>query len=412
MLCIYHAADGDRECDSGTFCADKGQAGDVYRAVRIEKSYLGRKDAVEIDPIDLKLAETTYQNARLDGVFSSLRDAGPDFWGRRVIERHSGKTGLSEIDYLLESPDDRAGALGFGLNQKPPAPRRKFNKTLDLERLLKIADRLVREQLDEPDHESIQVEELMLLRTSMGGARPKAVVENDIGLWVAKFGRPDDRWNNPRVEHAMLEMARSCGIDAARSRIENVGGKDVLLVQRFDRERTSKGFVRARMISGLTLLKAEESPLKRDRWSYVLMAEELRRVVAEPKRDAAELFRRMCFNALISNTDDHPRNHALTAFNRDWRLSPAYDLTPSPSVSQQRELALVCGDSGRLATAKNLLSQCPRFLLDEQEAKSIISIMTQQVRSTWHSNLRAQGVSVRDVETIGGAFVYEGFEGD
>ena len=120
----------------------------------------------------------------------------------------------------------------------------------------------------------------------------------------------------------------------------------------------------------------------------------------------------MCFNALISNTDDHPRNHALTAFDRDWRLSPAYDLTPSPSVSQQRELALVCGDSGRLATAKNLLSQCPRFLLDEQEAKSIISIMTQQVRSTWHSNLRAQGVSVRDVETIGGAFVYEGFEGD
>src|SRR5579885_3746010 len=98
----------------------------------------------------------------------------------------------------------------------------------------------------------------------------------------------------------MLELARSCGISAARSRIEPVGGKDVLLVQRFDRERTSKGYIRARMISALTLLRAEDSALQRDRWSYVLMAEELRRVVDDPKRDAAELFRRMCFNALIS----------------------------------------------------------------------------------------------------------------
>ncbi len=383
------------------------------------KSYLSRADRVEIDPIDLKLGESTYQNARLDGVFSSLRDAGPDFWGRRLIERYSGKTGLSEIDYLLQSPDDRAGALGFGLNQKPPAPLRKFNKTLELERLQQTAEKLVRyeisvdrNQLDETDHEIIQAQELLLLGTSMGGARPKTVVEDDIGLWVAKFGRPDDRWNNPRVEHAMLELARSCGINAARSRIESFGGKDVLLVQRFDREKTAKGYVRARMISGLTLLRAEESPLHRHRWSYVLMAEELRRVVAEPKRDVAELFRRICFNLLISNTDDHPRNHALIAFDRVWRLSPAYDLTPTPSISQERDLALVCGDRGRFANANNLLSQCARFLLDEKEARAIISNMTEQVRTTWYSTLRAQGVTDRDAETIKGAFVYEGFERD
>jgi len=395
---------------AGRFVLTKDRRGNSIGRFVYGKSYLGRTDAIEIDPIDLKLGERTYQNARLNGIFSSLRDAGPDFWGRRIIERHSGKTGLSEIDHLLDSPDDRAGALGFGLNQKPPAPMRKFNKTLELERLQQIAEKLVREQLEESDHESIQAQELLLLGTSMGGARPKAVVEDDIGLWVAKFGRPDDRWNNPRVEHAMLELARSCGVSAARSRIENVGGKDVLLVQRFDRERTTKGYVRARMISGLTLLRAEESPLQRDRWSYVLMAEELRRVVHDPKKDAAELFRRMCFNALISNSDDHPRNHALIAFDRDWRLSPAYDLTPSPSVSQQRDLALVCGDSGRLAKAKNLLSQCSRFLLDEQEAKSIISSMTEQVRAAWYSTLRAHGVSDRDAETVRGAFAYEGFD--
>ncbi|MBA3993488.1 MAG: type II toxin-antitoxin system HipA family toxin, partial [Cyanobacteria bacterium DS2.3.42] len=299
----------------------------------------------------------------------------------------------------------------FGLNQKPPAPLRKFNKTLQLDRLQKIADKIVREQIQEADHETVQVQELLLLGTSMGGARPKAVVEDDAGLWVAKFERHDDRWNNPRVEQAMLELARSCGINSARSRIESVGGKDVLLVQRFDREKTTRGYVRARMISGLTLLRADESPLHRERWSYVLMAEELRRVVAVPKRDAAELFRRICFNALISNTDDHPRNHALIAFDKEWKLSPAYDLTPSLAISRERrDLSMDCGDFGRFANARNLLTQCSRFLLDQDQAQEIISTMTEQVRASWHSIARAQGVNERDAEAIRGAFAYDGFD--
>ncbi|MBX3072868.1 type II toxin-antitoxin system HipA family toxin [Candidatus Obscuribacterales bacterium] len=397
---------------AGRFRLTKDRRGNSIGRFVYGKSYLARTDAVEIDPIDLKLRDGGYQNARLSGMFSSLRDAAPDFWGRHLIERYAGKTGLSEIDYLLESPDDRAGALGFGLNQKPPAPMRKFNKTIQLERLLHLAEKLVREQNEETDQESVQVQELLLLGTSMGGARPKAVIEDDVGLWVAKFGRPDDRWNNPRVEHAMLELARSCGISSARSRIESVGGKDVILVQRFDREKTSKGYIRARMISGLTLLRAEESALQRDRWSYLLMAEELRRVVSEPKKDATELFRRMCFNALISNSDDHPRNHSFIAFDRGWRLSPAYDLTPSPSVSQHRNLALICGENGRLASVRNLLSQCSRFLLAEQEARSIVSAMTAQVQTTWYATLRTHGVSERDADTIKSAFVYKGFDGD
>ncbi|MBX9690862.1 MAG: HipA domain-containing protein [Cyanobacteria bacterium] len=408
---VYITLPGEtKSVTAGRFVLTKDRRGNSVGRFVYGKSYLARPEAIEIDPVDLRLGEDTYSNARLNGVFSSLRDAGPDFWGRRLIELHSGKTGLTEIDYLLESPDDRAGALGFGLHQKPPAPMRKFNKTLELNRLQQIAEKLVREQLHESDHESIQAQELLLLGTSMGGARPKATVEDDAGLWVAKFARPDDRWNNPRVEHAMLELARSCGISAARSRLELVGGKDVLLVQRFDRERTAEGYLRARMISALTLLRAEESPLRRDRWSYVLMAEELRRVVADPKKDAAELFRRMCFNALISNTDDHPRNHALIGFGRDWKLSPAYDLTPWPSVSQQRDLALICGDLGRLATAKNLLSQYSRFLLSEEEATAIVSNMADRVRTSWYSTLRAQGVSETDTETVGRAFVYEGFD--
>jgi serine/threonine-protein kinase HipA len=140
------------------------------------------------------------------------------------------------------------------------------------------------------------------------------------------------------------------------------------------------------------------------------MSEELRRVVKEPKRDSPELFRRMTFNALISNLDDHPRNHALIAKEKSWQLSPAYDLTPSPVVAQERrDLAMTVGDQGRFANARNILSQHARFLLDEAQAKTIVSDMTNEVRASWYDVARAHGVSEKDAETIRGAFAYDGF---
>ena len=140
------------------------------------KSYLSRPDAVPLDPIELKLAPQLYETTALNGVFGALRDAGPDYWGRRVIERHSGIAQLSEMDYLLYSPDDRAGALGFGLNVKPPAPKRKFNQTLDLAKLQAIADAIIKDEQLPADTANDQIEDIMLIGTSMGGARPKAIV--------------------------------------------------------------------------------------------------------------------------------------------------------------------------------------------------------------------------------------------
>jgi len=394
---------------AGRFVLEKNQQGDPLGRFVYGRSYLNNPDAVPIDPVELLLSEKTYETVQLNGIFGALRDGGPDFWGRRVIEKHAGKAQLGELDYLLESPDDRAGALGFGLNKVPPAPQRKFNKTLDLEKLQNLADALIKDEIPK-DPDAAQVQDLILLGTSMGGARPKAVVQDHDGLWIAKFNRPDDRWNNTRVEHAMLRLARECGISTAESRIEAVAGKDVLLIKRFDREKTPKGFTRARMISGLTLLHADDALAMRSRWSYVLLVEELRRVVAEPKKDARELFRRMCFNALISNIDDHPRNHAVIAKDKDWKLSPAYDLTPAPVIAQERrDLAMECGDMGRYANAKNILSQHARFLLDENEAAKIVSDMKEQVAATWYNTVRASGVSENDAEIIRGAFVYEGF---
>jgi serine/threonine-protein kinase HipA len=244
----------------------------------------------------------------------------------------------------------------------------------------------------------------------MGGARPKAVIEHEDALWLAKFNHPEDRWNAARVEHAMLTLARECGLSVASSQVIDVAGRDVLLVRRFDREKADTGYTRARMVSGLTLLQSEDTHSDRERWSYPLLAEELRRVSAAAKDDAQELFRRMCFNAMISNTDDHPRNHAVIAKEMDWRLSPAYDLTPSTPLSiEHRDLAMACGDAGRFANVKNLLSQAPRFLLKPEEGDALLAAMQECIHSRWYPIACGCGVSESDCEKIRPAFLYEGF---
>ncbi len=395
---------------AGRFVLSTDRLGNPRGRFVYGRRYLERTDAVALDPLELPLEDRTFDTLRMNGLFGALRDAGPDYWGRRIIERHAGVAALGELDYLLQSPDDRAGALGFGLNVEPPAPARQFNRTAQLTRLQELADTLLREETD-PDHpDRIQAQDLLLLGTSMGGARPKAVVEDGDALWVAKFNRPDDRWNHARVEHAMLCLGRECGLDVAQSRIAQVGTRDVLLVRRFDREQDDGGYRRARMLSALTLLRAGDSLRDRERWSYLLLVEELRRLCADARADARELFRRMVFNALISNTDDHPRNHAVIAPQDAWQLSPAYDLTPMPQVSmERRDLAMAIGDLGRRASARNLLSQCARFLLTPEEARRIVDEMEQVVRARWYPVARREGVSERDCAAISPAFAYEGF---
>ena len=373
------------------------------------RSYRERADAVEVDPVELRLSGRVHETARMQGFFGAIRDAMPDFWGRRVIERNAALGELAEFDYLLQGPDDRAGALGFGLDVEPPAPRRRFNRTLDLARLQRSADAILSGDPDLAGSRGRHVEELLLLGTSMGGARPKAVVRDERDLWMAKFGRNDDRWNHPRVEHGMLVLARACGLNVADSRVTSVAGRDVLLVRRFDRDWADAGYRRHRMVSALTLLRSGDSPGERGEWSYLLLADEIRRVSARPQEDLRELFARMCFNAAVSNLDDHPRNHAILARGRQWRLSPAYDLTPSPVVAlERRDLAMTCGRFGRYANRTNLLSGHGRFLLEETEAAALFERIARTVREEWHIRMRRAGVGERDCRTIERAFLYDG----
>jgi serine/threonine-protein kinase HipA len=405
---VYITLPGQTEfVTAGKFSLEEDRQGTSVGRFVYGRKYRARNDAVPIDPIELKIDGRTYENRLLGGMFGALRDASPDYWGRRVIEKHAGVCELGELDYLLHSPDDRAGALGFGLSQEPPAPRRAFNRTMDLARLQAIADAIIQDEELPGDPDAEQAYEL-LGGTSMGGARPKTVVEDEDGLWIAKFNRADDRWNHARVEQAMLVLARTCGIRTVESRVVQIGDRDALLVKRFDREKTTEGYRRARMLSALTLLRADEN--ERDKWSYVVLAEELRRLSHQPVEDARELYRRMVFNALISNTDDHPRNHAVIALSEDWKLSPAYDLTPStPPSEERRDLAMIGGDEGRYANARNLLSQCERFHVKHDEAVALLAEMEDTVRAHWYESARSCGVSEQDCGRLSGAFAYPGF---
>ena len=374
------------------------------------RRYIERDDAVELDPVELRLRRGLYETARMEGFFGAIRDSMPDSWGRRVIEKHTGHTRLEEFDYLIQGPDDRAGALGFGLNVEPPAPQSVFNRTLDLDRLQAAADAVINDEPDIAGSSAGQVEDLMLPGTSMGGARPKAVVQHQQDLWLAKFARQDDRWNHPRVEHGLLKLAEACSLTVADSKITTVAGRDVLLVRRFDRARTERGYRRYRMVSALTLLQIDDNPTARTGWSYILLADEIRRASADPPVDLRELFRRMCFNAAVSNLDDHPRNHAVFAKERDWRISPAFDLTPSPVIAiDRRDLAMECGKFGRFANRENLLSVHGRFLLSRTEATDLLDGIVETVRSQWRPAMRSAGVSDADCNAIAGAFLYEGF---
>ena len=376
------------------------------------RSYLDNPSAVPIDPFCLdKLSNTTYRSTMMKGVFSSLRDASPKLWGRRIIKHTAPRVPRDEIDYLLQSPDDRVGALGFGRALKPPAPKRNFYKHRDLKRLAALAETILVKKalLKESDPERIR--NMIPFRTSMGGSRPKAVVEYAKRLWLAKFNHSNDNFNCARLEHAMLELARSCGIRCVRSRVETVQGRDILLAERFDRETTDCGYLRYRMISGYTALRTDKTPEDRKGWSYALLAEELRSIGARPKEDSKELFRRMVFNALISKTDDDPGNHAIIANHTGWKLSPAFDLIPSKKgIGLERDLSSMnCGIHGRAANAQNMLSECGRFLLCEWEAAAIIDAMEERVKNSWYGVARREGVTVADCKKVESAIANSGF---
>lgn len=363
------------------------------------KRYLERPEVVALDPFHLPLSTRPQRFTKLKGIPGAVRDASPDAWGRRVIQaklqRPEGD--IQEVEYLLNGPDDGAGNLSFGRTATPPAPRRRFNRTHQLPALIEAA-----EKLEEDGRLPHEVLEELEPGTSMGGARPKVTVEDDHRVWLAKLPEKADRHNMQRIEYATLELARASGLRVCGTRLERVANRDALMLDRFDREWNpdANAYWRYGLVSGLTVLDAEDGYLGRERWSYRLLADELRRWSVKSNDDRRELFLRMVFNAMVTNNDDHPRNHALLQTRGGWRLSPAYDILPVAMVSvERRDLALEVGRFGRAASLYNILSHCDAFGLSKEEAQALIDAMLTVVRG-WREFFTERGVEQRSIEML------------
>ncbi|WP_217497434.1 type II toxin-antitoxin system HipA family toxin [Trinickia violacea] len=273
------------------------------------QSYLGRDNAIPIYLPELPLQRGAIAPEPGKEMAGCLRDAAPDAWGRRVILNHligtrgrdAGVNTLDELTYLLESGSDRIGALDFQLSAKNYAPR--MAKTASLEELLSAA-----EMVEKGIPLTPELEQALFHGTSLGGARPKAMIEEGDRKFIAKFSSSTDTTNVVKAEFVAMRLAALVGLNVAPVSLVRAAGKDVLLVERFDRVRADQGWQRKAMVSALTLFGLDEMQARYA--SYQDLAEIIRRRFTEPRKTLHELFGRLVFNILCGNTDDHARNHA------------------------------------------------------------------------------------------------------
>jgi serine/threonine-protein kinase HipA len=372
------------------------------------RRYLERKDRLALDPVQLPLhgADENREYVTPEGfvLFNGIRDAAPDGWGQHLMDRAAGARALSEFDYLVATGDARVGALAFGPDLS--GPRRVVpwpEEDLDGENL-DLADMLeaVRE-LDTAEALAQQHRRFLVRGSSLGGARPKATTDYNGRQWIAKFGRAEDRFPVCRAEYVTMTMAGQVGINVPTVRIEKVLGQDIYLIERFDRIPNGKDYRRLPFISGLTITGAHESESVLQ--SYRRLAEQLRLFGSEPAKDAKELWRRMVFNILCNNNDDHLRNHGFLWDRKGWRLSPGYDILPSPQVSLERDLAIGVGRNGRQATLRNALSDIASFGLSREEAITMARAMQQTVKKSWEPLFRSNGFTHAEIERLRTCFI-------
>ena len=291
------------------------------------RSYLERRQAVAIYDSELPLQPGVVQPLAGLTLAGCLRDGAPDAWGRRVIiNRLFGMKGdgvdvgaVDELTYLLKSGSDRIGALDFQSSATTYAPR--LGSAVELKDLLNVA-----ESVEKGVPISPELERAMFHGTSLGGARPKAAIKSGDVKFIAKFSSSGDVTNVVKAEFVAMRLAERLGLDVAATQLAHVAGKDVLLVRRFDRVKTPRGWLRKAMVSALTLLELDE--IMGRYASYQDLAEIIRARFTAPKRTLRELYGRLVFNVLCGNTDDHARNHAAFWDGKSLALTPAYDICP------------------------------------------------------------------------------------
>ena len=311
-----------------------------------------------------------------------IRDASPDAWGRRVIinkklglKAEGTDTGeLDELTYLLESGSDRSGALDFQQSPSEYVPRSAANA--ELEELLQSAERVEQGIPLTPELE------LALLHGSpIGGARPKALIKDGDMKYIAKFSSGSDIYNVIKAEFIAMRLAALAGLNVAPVKLASAAGKDVLLVKRFDRNYSAKGWTRKAMVSALTLLGLDEMMARYA--GYETLAEIIRHRFTEPKQTLRELFKRLVFNVLCGNTDDHARNHAAFWDGRELTLTPAYDICPQGRTGNEASQAMLISGGNNSSQLTICLETAHNFLIAEADARVVIENLKAAIEEHW-----------------------------
>ncbi|MCG8536231.1 MAG: type II toxin-antitoxin system HipA family toxin [Pseudomonadales bacterium] len=350
------------------------------------KSYLDRINA-NPPAISIYEPELPLKNGvlpLLDGLTmpGCIRDSAPDAWGRRVIiNKKFGRKGkdtdtdaLGELTYLLESGSDRIGALDFQRSPSEYVPRSANN--VPLEELLQSAARVEQGVPLTPE-----LDQALFHGSSIGGARPKALIEDQGTKYVAKFSSSTDLYSVVKAEYIAMRLAALAGINVAPVKLVQAAQKDILLIERFDREKSAKGWTRKAMVSALTLFGLDDMMARYA--SYETFAEIIRHRFDDPKETLEELFSRIVFNILCGNTDDHARNHAAFWNGKTLQLTPAYDICPQGRTGSEATQAMLISGDNRLSKLKSCLDAAPHFQLTESEAKAIFEKQREAIEANW-----------------------------
>ncbi len=346
---------------------------------------------------DLPLIDTEHLPRAKQVAAGAVDDARPDHWGERVIQFIDRPPRLSLMEYLYFAGDDRFGALGVSTSSETYTQRlhSPLPRLADAQTLSDVAAKIIAK---EPITAIEQ--QMMSAGGSFGGAKPKALIEIDGEQWVIKFFN-GELIDVPLIEHASMTLAAIADIRVAQTQPLRLAGEHALLVKRFDRAAGQ----RIHCISAGTALYAESASSETSDLSYPALAQFLRRAGVSKdginQQDMHELFRRMVFNILIDNTDDHEKNHALlvtepTRFGR-LRLSPAYDVLPTNSGQGRQEFGV--GLNGNESSLDNAVSQCQLFGLSASEAKAQMTRVVDVVNG-WQAHFATCGVSKADIESL------------
>ncbi len=348
------------------------------------RSYLERPDAISIYQPELPLRPGTLPLLNGLSLANCIRDAAPDAWGRRVIiNRLMGggwntevTSDLSELTYLMVSGSDRIGALDFQASPTTYVARQSPGTTL--EQLLNSAERV-----EKGMPLSAELDQALLHGSSIGGARPKALIDDGEDKYIAKFSANSDTYSVVKAEFIAMRLAKICGINVAPVKLVEAANKDVLLIKRFDRERSGTGWCRTAIVSALTLLELDEMMARYA--SYEKFAEIIRRRFTAPKNTLRELYARLVFNILCGNTDDHARNHAAFWDGNSLSLTPAYDICPQGRTGGEATQAMSISGNNRFSQLRVCLDSAHHFHLSEDDAKTLISQQKSTIETHWQA---------------------------